>query len=48
VLEVKARNTRALALYARNGFVEVGRRRAFYADGSDAVLMARPGAPAHP
>lgn len=41
MLEVKAGNERAAALYRRLGFVEVGRRRAFYADGADALLMRR-------
>lgn len=41
VLEVKAHNVRAIRLYQRHGFQEVGRRRRFYADGSDALLMSR-------
>lgn len=41
VLEVKAHNERAIALYRRHGFEEVGRRPKFYACGADAVLMAR-------
>lgn len=41
VLEVKAHNTRAILLYQRLGFVEVGRRPQFYACGADALLMAR-------
>lgn len=47
VLEVKAHNERAIRLYTRHGFVEVGRRPKFYACGSDAVLMARPPAAAN-
>jgi ribosomal-protein-alanine N-acetyltransferase len=38
-LEVATGNIGALALYGRHGFVEVGRRRHYYADGSDAVVM---------
>ncbi len=38
-LEVDAGNTAALALYQRNGFVEIGRRRAYYRDGADALAM---------
>jgi [ribosomal protein S18]-alanine N-acetyltransferase len=38
-LEVATGNVGALALYHRQGFVEVGRRRRYYADGSDAVVM---------
>lgn len=41
-LEVRATNAPALALYAREGFVQTGLRRAYYADGEDAVLMTRP------
>ena len=41
-LEVRASNAAALALYAREGFAQSGLRRAYYADGEDAVLMTRP------
>jgi ribosomal-protein-alanine N-acetyltransferase len=41
LLEVSARNTGALAFYAAAGFVEIGRRRGYYRDGSDAVVMQR-------
>ena len=44
-LEVRADNGGALALYARLGFDEVGRRRRYYPDGGDAVLMTRPPGP---
>ncbi len=40
-LEVAAGNAPALALYAREGFVEVGRRRRYYADGADALVLRR-------
>jgi ribosomal-protein-alanine N-acetyltransferase len=41
-LEVDAQNLPAMALYRRNGFVEVGRRKAYYsAGGSDALIMRR-------
>jgi ribosomal-protein-alanine N-acetyltransferase len=40
-LEVASRNTGARAFYAGLGFHEVGRRRAYYADGDDAVAMRR-------
>lgn len=40
-LEVRAGNAPALALYLRYGFEIVGRRRRYYADGEDAVLMER-------
>lgn len=40
-LEVAAGNTPALALYAREGFAEVGRRRRYYADGADALVLKR-------
>ncbi|MDT8441035.1 MAG: ribosomal protein S18-alanine N-acetyltransferase [Desulfuromonadales bacterium] len=38
-LEVRAGNQSAIALYERFGFRTVGRRRAYYADGEDALLM---------
>ncbi len=42
-LEVSEGNAPARALYARAGATEVGRRRRYYADGSDAlVLLIRP------
>ena len=40
VLEVRAGNAGALALYAGSGFEEVGRRARYYSDtGEDAVVM---------
>jgi ribosomal-protein-alanine N-acetyltransferase len=39
-LEVRATNAAALAFYARAGFREVGRRRRYYPDGDDALLLA--------
>jgi ribosomal-protein-alanine N-acetyltransferase len=45
LLEVRADNCGALALYSGHGFREVGRRRRYYPDGSDAVLMERPPEP---
>jgi len=43
-LEVRASNVRALALYRRTGFVEAGRRPAYYtAPVEDAIVMRRPG-----
>ena len=45
LLEVSADNAPAVALYASAGFVEIARRRRYYRDGSDAlVLQARLGA----
>jgi len=39
-LEVRASNTPAIALYAKHGFAEVGRRKNYYDDPKeDAVLM---------
>ena len=40
-LEVAPGNTAARALYARAGFTEVGRRRHYYADGSDALVLRK-------
>jgi len=42
-LEVRPSNRAALALYARHGFVEVGRRKNYYQmEGEDALLLERP------
>jgi [ribosomal protein S18]-alanine N-acetyltransferase len=41
VLEVRADNEAALAFYGRHCFAEVARRRRYYADGTDAVVMQR-------
>lgn len=38
-LEVSTGNAGALALYRREGFCEIGRRRRYYADGSDALVL---------
>nr|WP_246495354.1 GNAT family N-acetyltransferase [Ameyamaea chiangmaiensis] len=40
-LEVSEANTAARALYEGCGFAGIGRRRAYYADGSDARVLAR-------
>ncbi|MGG5810841.1 GNAT family N-acetyltransferase [Falsiroseomonas sp. CW058] len=40
-LEVSDRNTPARALYAAAGFATAGRRRRYYADGSDALVLRR-------
>jgi ribosomal-protein-alanine N-acetyltransferase len=38
-LEVATRNAPARELYRQFGFIEVGRRRGYYADASDAVVL---------
>lgn len=40
-LEVGADNAAARALYARAGFSQLGVRKAYYADGADAYVLAR-------
>jgi ribosomal-protein-alanine N-acetyltransferase len=40
-LEVSDRNAAARGLYAQAGFAEAGRRRRYYADGSDALVLRR-------
>lgn len=45
-LEVRADNAPALALYAALGFSPVNRRRRYYADGCDAVILRLPLRPA--
>lgn len=42
LLEVSAANSPALRFYAVEGFTEIDRRRGYYRDGSDAVVMERP------
>lgn len=41
LLEVAANNDGGLAFYAEAGFVEIARRRRYYRDGADAVVMER-------
>jgi [ribosomal protein S18]-alanine N-acetyltransferase len=38
-LEVRPTNTAAICLYTRHGFVASGRRKAYYENGEDAILM---------
>jgi [ribosomal protein S18]-alanine N-acetyltransferase len=38
-LEVRVTNTAARSLYERFGFLEVSRRKNYYADGEDALIM---------
>jgi ribosomal-protein-alanine N-acetyltransferase len=42
LLEVGAANRAALSLYAAAGFVEIDRRRRYYRDGADAVVLRLP------
>jgi ribosomal-protein-alanine N-acetyltransferase len=39
LLEVSATNEGAIAFYVRSGFAEIDRRRRYYRDGSDAIVM---------
>ena len=41
MLEVRADNAPALALYERNGFERLALRRGYYGPGADAVVMRR-------
>jgi ribosomal-protein-alanine N-acetyltransferase len=41
-LEVADRNGGARALYARAGYVPAGRRRGYYRDGGDALVLRKP------
>jgi [ribosomal protein S18]-alanine N-acetyltransferase len=38
-LEVRVSNLAAITLYARLGFIETGRRKNYYENGEDAILM---------
>lgn len=40
-LEVSTANAAAQALYDRAGYSEIGRRRAYYADGTDALVLEK-------
>lgn len=40
-LEVSAQNTAAIALYEQAGFVRLGVRRRFYADGTDGLILGK-------
>ena len=40
-LEVSTRNPAARGLYQQLGFQQVGRRKGYYADGSDALVMSK-------
>lgn len=42
LLEVRADNAPALALYETMGFQREGRRKSYYPDGTDAILMRKP------
>ncbi len=42
LLEVAENNVGALALYREFGFIEIHRRRRYYPDGIDAIVMERP------
>ncbi|KXZ48554.1 hypothetical protein GPECTOR_27g725 [Gonium pectorale] len=48
VLEVRADNAAAQALYGRLDFEAAGRRRRYYADGGDSIVMIRQPAPLAP
>ncbi len=50
LLEVRADNAAAIALYERHGFVALDRRRSYYRDGTDALVLQRttPTTPAPP
>lgn len=41
-LEVAAHNEAALAFYENFGFARIGRRKAYYEDGDDALMMCLP------
>lgn len=42
LLEVRADNAAALALYVAEGFVEIGRRPRYYRDGAAALILEHP------
>ncbi|HET7356822.1 MAG TPA: ribosomal protein S18-alanine N-acetyltransferase [Nocardioidaceae bacterium] len=42
LLEVRVGNVAARSFYAASGFAEISRRRGYYRDGSDALVLALP------
>lgn len=42
MLEVASSNTGAHAFYAARGFAEISRRRSYYANGDDALILSAP------
>lgn len=40
-LEVSVENAAARRLYARAGYTQIGRRKAYYADGTDALVLEK-------
>ena len=40
-LEVSHTNTPAIKLYEKCGFVQIGKRKNYYSDGTDAILMQK-------
>ncbi|MCR5194201.1 MAG: ribosomal protein S18-alanine N-acetyltransferase [Alphaproteobacteria bacterium] len=40
-LEVSHKNTAAIKLYEKCGFIVIGKRKQYYSDGSDAILMEK-------
>jgi ribosomal-protein-alanine N-acetyltransferase len=42
LLEVRADNTPAIAMYRDEGFEQISLRRRYYPDGSDALILRRP------
>lgn len=42
IVEVAATNAGAQAFYAARGYAEIARRRAYYSDGDDALVLAHP------
>jgi ribosomal protein S18 acetylase RimI-like enzyme len=47
LIDVAADNLAGIAFYRKSGFTEIARRRKYYADGSDAVVMAAQGEALH-
>ena len=41
LLEVSEKNTNAINLYIKNGFKVISKRKKYYLDGSDAIVMIR-------
>lgn len=41
MLDVAAKNTAAIALYRRHGFVMIANRKRYYSDGDDALILER-------
>ena len=41
ILEVNSKNSNAINLYQKNGFKQISKRKAYYSDGNDALVLQK-------